>query len=388
MAGALFNIQNRWAFPIGQDPMNYPLVTVNNAAIATRIVGAAATALTTGFIPNSGGGVSVRGNKRERQPGETRSGKRYRPETSTALATIAPQHRRIEPIKEEPDESPDDEEPENIISQSTNNMAHSHGAEVPVIPHGRVSKIQPDYFTIELPYYVDFGWPLSHTTGTGNTNYYAIRLNSIYDPLVGSISNTQPQGRDNWAANFDFYRVLQTNVKIIFINQDYQSQADVTSGANPLGAYYAVGWEFIEKSGTVCSEYQAFLTTKHAEREILPACNTGRTYNGTSITRYVQQPSHVQMLHQYTPQSWDYHVQELGIEEMWTPIKQSPSNTHYMALRVMNMGASNAPQDNFIRSIVQITYKVQFREAKASLIKSLDTSVATTGGAGEDPDDT
>jgi hypothetical protein len=376
---ALFNVQNRWAFPIGQPAQNFPLVAVNNFAVASRFIGAVGTAVLSGFVPNSGGGVSTRGSKRSSddppRSGETRSGKRYRlPAPSTSTPTQEPVHRRFEPEIA-------------TISQNTTKMASSSAAEVPVMPHGRVSKIQPDYFTVDLPYYADFAWPTSHTA-SASTNHYSIRLNSIYDPIVGALVNTQPQGRDNWALNFDFYRVLQTNIKVIFINQDYQDQVGVASGANPLGAYYACGWEFIEQGGTVSDDFKTFLTTKHAEREILPAATTGRYWNGTAEVRYVEQPSHVQMTHTYSPHRWDYHVQESGLEETWTPMSQNPANSHYMALRVMNMGSSNQPADGFIRSIVQITYKVQFREAKASLIKTLDTTAATYGGAGEDPTDT
>ena len=103
--------------------------------------------------------------------------------------------------------------------QATMASTGTNGDEVPVVPlPKRVSKIMPDYQSIQLPFYAKY----TVTTGMVNsTNYVAVRLNSIYDPIQGTTSNRQPQGRDNYAQLWNFYRVLGSQIKVTFLNNQH-----------------------------------------------------------------------------------------------------------------------------------------------------------------------
>lgn len=245
----------------------------------------------------------------------------------------------------------------------------TEGGEVAVVPPPKqISKIHPDYITITLPYFENIQIDVSKTNGTSHTD---IRLNSIYDPIVGTVSNTQPQGRDNWAQNFQFYRVLGTNVKLTLING--QTAGGTT---NPNNLLWAWGYELIEAGAAVANGIDMFQTTKHAKRAIIgPAAST---FDNFSSSHRISQPAMSVLTHEYHPESWDYHVHETGIEERWTPVGANPTNEHYMALRFIGYnGQDISTFTGEMHLHIAIEYHVQFREVESSLLKTPDSTVAT-----------
>lgn len=241
------------------------------------------------------------------------------------------------------------------------------GNEIPVInPPRNVAKITPDYFTVMLPYYSIHSLTAGEVNGT---NSVQIRLNSIYDPVEGTFGNRQPQGRDIWSATWQFYRVLETRVKLTWLNGQFP-----TTVARPSGTIWAVGYEFLEDGATPANGIDAFMITKHAKRDMLgPATHL----LGDGATVHTNIPSQQTLTHHYAPHEWDYHVQESSSEARWTPISQNPSDTHHLAVRTMGLDGQ-AVQANQMELIIQIEYVVQFREVFQSLIKQLDTGDATT----------
>jgi len=319
------------------------------------------------------------GSDERRNSGETRQGTRFRIYGPT------------------PQNTGDGNEPDDSQSNmSGTKRAAKDGNEVPVIPPPkRISKITPDYFTIDLPYFDTFDF---HSSGANITsvNSYALlfRLNSVYDPFVGTRSNTQPLGRDNWATMFQYYRVLSCNVTFTFHNynpsrptvQAVNAAIGLTHG-DPREGSFTVGFEFTDNSSTtLANTHNMFVMTKHAKRARLPSCPV--SYEGSNV--YPVAPTTASVSHHYTPHSWDYHVQGAGTEERWTPISQNPTNDHYIALRAFALPSSSTynPKDSSIYLSTYATYTVQFREASQSLLKTADTTPAAYGGVGQDPTDT
>lgn len=282
-------------------------------------------------------------------------------------------------------------------SLSSTQMA-TDGGEVQVVPPPRkISKIVPDYFTVKLPFYFSFNFSVAQAN-VKRENSYAIylRCNSLYDPIVGTTSNEQPQGRDTWAAMFAYYRVLSSHIRIRWLNKNasetvvrLDSANAATNYGDPFNGEYLVGYEMTDStSATLSNKLEMFMCTKHAKRDLLKA---GRTVPGplASGTRAVEGYGEVTSTFNYNPEQWDYHVQEQGTEERWTPVKQNPANDHAIALRAFHKGTDDiSNKDAGIYCEVYIEYTVQFRETAASLIKTLETSDATYGGAGEDATDT
>jgi hypothetical protein len=233
--------------------------------------------------------------------------------------------------------------------------------EVPVVPPpAKLSKIHPDYLSIDLPFYAKY----TVTPAMVNSNNHIdLRLNSIYDPVVGATTNRQPQGRDRWASAFDFYRVLSCDVKLTLITNEVQGTL-----SRPSDDTYVWGYELIEQNGTVSNSVDVFMITKHAKRQMMTKASqvvSGATFSASS-------PHASTLTYHYMPQAWDFHVQEVGMEERWTPIGANPSNFHYMAIRIFGLDGQNLATDSW-EMLVQMDYKVQFREVRASLIKTLDT---------------
>ena len=162
--------------------------------------------------------------------------------------------------------------------------------EAPVVPPpAKVSKIINDYFTIQLPLHYDTRFALAYP-GSAIAGGI-INLNTINTPIIGSTHDFR--GRDTWASLFQYYRVLQTDIRFTWFG----------ANANTL-----VGWSLHEDTShsswttrrDMCEAKNGgfdLLEAHEADGTITPAFNT---YSGTR-TRLVQQ-------YTYKPESWDHHV--------------------------------------------------------------------------------
>jgi hypothetical protein len=210
-----------------------------------------------------------------------------------------------------------------------------------------------------------------------------VATSTTHNPFLSS--NLQPQGRNIWDSHFKFYRVLETHVKLTFVNCRPSS-----SSTSPFDGVFVCGYELVDENAPISNNTDMFLMTKNAKREILPAAPRQPLFNNSGVvvdhtaqaypTRVIQ--------YSYRPQQWDYHVEEKSTEERWTPMKQNPALDHLMAVRVMHLDDISIPnRDESVGVMIEISYKVQFREATDSFFKTRDTTSATYGGAGEDPAD-
>ena len=98
----------------------------------------------------------------------------------------------------------------------------SNGGEVEVVPPPkRVSKIAPDYFTIRLPQGNTNLFTAQTTTTTGDTiGSKWLKLNSINTTSNMDVV-AEPRGRDTWTSLFQYYRVLQCDVKMTWTNNTH-----------------------------------------------------------------------------------------------------------------------------------------------------------------------
>lgn len=275
---------------------------------------------------------------------------------------------------------PSPENPGRRISTgpSVNMQSGGNTDEVPLVPPPRkISKIVQDYTTIKLPWYQLINLDTTNT----NANAINIRLNSVYDPIVGSATNRQPQGRDAFAQNYQYYRVIESKVHA----QWHYSGARVgvitfgspsTITGNPMDSTYVVGWETQNgETDAITSAVDAFMVTKHAHRQLLLPGNAG--YTGTDI--HTEGVSVATTDYQYTPQGFIQqtgHVQNISKSEFWTPVGENPEHRHILALRTYGID-NQALIVNSIRLLLTIEYTVQFREYANSAIKTLDTGDAT-----------
>lgn len=227
------------------------------------------------------------------------------------------------------------------------------GDEVAVVPlPKRIALTAPDYFNVKLPYaFIGFNTDAGVATGV---NIRTFRLNSIYDPDSGSGSLHQPMGRDAWAGIYKFYRVMETEVEIITINQQNKTETSTAKNAVLIGLEHTDD----TTSTGLTQNMDAFMETKNSETHLLPGKDNSPA-NSNSMSFY------------YSPQSWDDHVHETGVEERWTPVGSNPSYVHDLAYRVFQIESTDLSAFD-LQYKVHITYTVQFRELQFSVYKTRD----------------
>ncbi len=271
--------------------------------------------------------------------------------------------------------------------------------EVKVIPPPKnISKIHPEYFTVNLPYIAKTSSSNVSNFSGNNTPWAIIRLNSIHDPIRNfrqvtvdaegnpvadpvNTKNSQPQGRDLWAGHFKYYRVLKTYVRLEFWSTRYIDP--IIQNSEPYDETYVVGYELIDNDAQISNGSDMFQITKNAKREYLLPAPSMATGNGTASTRGVQHPNMIAMNYTYTPGNFVHHVQEDGVDARWTPIDENPSIEHDMAIRILPLSNTDPTQTHgHLGCIIKLGYDVQFREPVDSFFKTLDTGDAT------DPDPT
>lgn len=303
----------------------------------------------------------------EPKSGETRGGKRYR--IAYPSPTDAPSVDNLP-----------------VTGQAMGGRQATDGDEVAVVPPPRkIAKIHPDYFTLNLPYnIVEDVFAASSFTFTNSTPLFTIRLNSLYDPLAQSRAGTltnphkqsdvQPQGRDIWAAHFKYYRVLEADIKVTIVNAAIRG-----SGSFPFFNSFMTGFELTDEDGAIANNLYAFMGTKHAKRKFLKACDRNTYWDETPTASAQNIGTNLvsdTFTFKYIPEAWDYHIEEKGSEERWTPIAQNPAIDHQLNVRLFHIDPTNPPSGN-LAAMVSVMYKVQFREPIDSILKNANTETAT-----------
>lgn len=109
---------------------------------------------------------------------------------------------------------------------NASNLMQGTGTDV-LIPSRPIPTSYDNRFTVKLKY-ADTMWLQHSHTATANQRF---ALNDIWDPDVTGIGH-QPYQRDNWAALYALYNVLETHVKLTFYNMN---DVGFTSTTTPVG---------------------------------------------------------------------------------------------------------------------------------------------------------
>ena len=296
------------------------------------------------------------GTKRNRGNDEESHVKRFRPGTSS----------------EDRDDMTDTE---SVSSKSTTNTAHrsintgdhgvksmsrgaTDGNEIAVVPAPKlISKTIPDYTTIELTW---FGVLYQANSVAGGMDDTTINMNDIQNPLgAGTVfaavqsqnSDHQPLGHDHWAATYKYYRVLQSDINMHFIN----TTGGIDNATSNLERHLLVGYEITDDPAQVYTDMNTWVEGKHSKAA--PMLNNGYGYG-----------QDLKMSFHYDPMNWDYHVHETGIEERWTPTNTAPSNPHYLILRT----AALSNDFYSCQILLHIKFRVQWRELQLGKHKTQD----------------
>lgn len=260
---------------------------------------------------------------------------------------------------------------------SEENMPKNEGTgdhEVDVVPPPkRIALCCPDYFTIDMVLCETATWSIIRTNSAPTfylpEKLFSIRLNSIFDPILADNrsvigipvpSTHQPMGRDTWASIYQYYRVLSADVDISVVNKSSFNSSLGESESIVAG----IEWTDTDSAGGLAQTLTAFMEEKNCMWKVIQP--TPRNVSGGGGAGGV-----AHFNYHYTPESWDYHVQNSSSDTRWTAINSSPSQAHYLALSYFPFIPGVVATSTYSGEVTfKIKYTVQFRETPYSITQT------------------
>lgn len=200
--------------------------------------------------------------------------------------------------------------------------------------HGYVEKYVPynfpNHITLKLRYCNAYYMRSAATVGTAATPaYFAIRTNSVFAPESGLTAGTlvgythQPNQRDNWAAQYGYYRV--ENMEYKFTCKNTANNNTLTT-ANPPGAFIgnqAIQDAVVTIGKTMTStdytgtQQVAMWEQKSSANHVIPGAVTSsyafRIFEGS-----------------INPEDFDLDISTTAADETWTAVASNPSINRYL----------------------------------------------------------
>jgi hypothetical protein len=220
---------------------------------------------------------------------------------------------------------------------------------------------------VELPYV----WTNHGSVTGGNPNPVTItglqqfKLNSIYDPdLTGS--GNQPTGRDTYAAIYDYYKVLETDVRMEIVDLTYRENlsstnqnlsqptqlgwmADIT--ANPPANI--TQWNFAAELGDM-NKQQRFGTPKLMDVIAGRGDNTYRSH------------------YHWNPEHFDTAIIDTAGKNTWTPVGSDPANLNYLTLLMYNPEPIATGSARYVIAKVTVRFLVAFKTVNRTLLNTIN----------------
>lgn len=190
----------------------------------------------------------------------------------------------------------------------------------------------PDKFTVKQKYVDSFIFRSAATAGVAAVPFYlTLRTNSTFAIQAGiggglGFGAHQPNQRDNWAAQYGYYRV--TNLSYSFKCQNVSSATFVET-ANPPGAFtnaISVSDAVITLAKTqTFSDIQSTASYAKWEQKISDNVVLGARAPGCT-TSFHEFKGHV------TPEDYDMDPVTTAADETWTAVGVSPSQNRWLIL--------------------------------------------------------
>lgn len=209
---------------------------------------------------------------------------------------------------------------------------------------------------IVLPY----AQSISPTCAVGVTAPQQFKINSIFDPDLTGAGN-QPLGRDTWASIYNFYKVLETYVKISVTEIVDDSTGAQTNDQLPS----LVGW-MMDLTANPPSNLNTWLMTSMAsstnQQQVFSEIRVSDIINGrgskTNVFKY----------------KWDASQMDTSIidnsKDEWTPVGNDPEVQNYFSLLYNNPNALSAGRVIYIHTEIQ--YLVAFKQINRSLLNTVN----------------
>lgn len=228
---------------------------------------------------------------------------------------------------------------------NASNVMQGNGTDV-MIPSRPIPTSFDNRYTVKLKY-ADTIWLQHAHTATGNQRY---ALNDIWDPDVTGIGH-QPYQRDNWAALYALYSVLETHVKLTFYNM---VDTGFTSSTTPVAV----------RLPTIVS--------------LSPYSNVSALSSSAIFPRLeMKDESHFMLAPEasfvyekiFNQDDFNVSISDADNERTWTSVGSSPSVRKGLDILTMSgypaaiagVAPTGAAQCNTLM-LIELTYTVQFIE--------------------------
>lgn len=234
--------------------------------------------------------------------------------------------------------------------------------DVPIVPHKRVSKAAPDYFTVALPYAAHI--VVNQTSGPDGENNLAqdscprFRMNTPVDveflgdpntPINPTPNWPNCQGWTTWSNIYQYYYVKEAHFKFTVINN--ANDTDPRKNRRLIGLQW-----YDEGADQIAVSRNTKLSSKRSISKILLGINDGAAANVT------------EMQFSYTPESFQDHITTVKeTNTVWTPIAEVPKLKRTLHFDACDLAGTNSPLN--LDVILEVQYIVQFREPKPEIIK-------------------
>jgi hypothetical protein len=196
--------------------------------------------------------------------------------------------------------------------------------------------------------------------------YQAWKTNDIFAPESGNSGVVsggahQPNQRDNWAAQYGFYRVEQFHYKIKVINTasaTVNGAVAFTAGQSANDAVVTT-MKTINTSDYTNTQQQSMWEQKFSHNKVCQSSNGGKGHSNLITFRGC-----------INPEDYDIDVETTASDSTWTAVGVSPGKPRYFALCGQPLNptttAAQLPEIG-LNVFVEFTYIVTFAQYNASL---------------------
>lgn len=203
----------------------------------------------------------------------------------------------------------------------------------------------------------------SNFTGNGQSMgaYKQWKINSIYDPDLTGIG-VQPLGRDTWASVYNYYKVLETHIKIRLYETTNITTGESTNIAHPTSH----GW-MADITAAPPSSFQSWLFASLAGKN-----NKQQKFGPVLQYDVINGRGQKPLVFEY---HWDASQFDTSIidnaKNEWTAVGSDPANINYFSQLYFNPAPVTGGSRTFVWH-AEIQYLVAFKQINRTLLNTVN----------------
>lgn len=216
-----------------------------------------------------------------------------------------------------------------------------------------------DEVVVKMPY-VDSTASVYTVPPGGLTAFYQWKINSIFDPDLTGIGG-QPMSRDTWAGIYNYYKVLETRIKVEIIDTTHITTAGQISTANAAPTMYG---GMLDITASPPGGKQAWLNAYAASNANRQQCFS---YPQTANVIASRGEPRLTFTMNWKPELFEKNVLQGGGDPGWTAVGGDPFILEYFSLLGHNPDNTNA---RYCWFRVELEYIVAFKQVNKTLLNT------------------